>query len=329
MEVPRVAPWRRAPAHPASLTRPAPSTRPAAGPVVALSVCALVWGGSFVAAKIALFEIDPMGLAALRFFVACLVFVPIIVAYHLRGERLTLAELPSFLVLGLLGVTTYFWLQFAGIRHTTATNVALLITLTPVWTSLLGRFFLGEELGGRRVTGIALAFAGAIVVATRGRFSLSAGREDLIGALYILSNTLAWSVFTTLGRSVLQRRPALFVTAWVGALGTLMMVPALVYVGEFRGGVHLDAKTWAAVIYLGAVCSALGYFLWYYALKQVRASLAAGFLYLQPLVTIALSRVLLHETLTAATVAGGAAILAGVYRISGPPGRTRRRRRAG
>ncbi|MHB8757230.1 MAG: DMT family transporter [Bacillota bacterium] len=321
MTVPRPAPWRRIPAQ-------TPSARPAVGPLIALSACALAWGGSFVAAKIALVEIDPMGLAALRFFVACLVFVPVIIGYHFRGERLTLAELPSFLVLGLLGVTTYFWLQFAGIRHTTATNVALLITLTPVWTSLLGRFFLGEELGGRRVTGIALAFAGAIVVATRGRFSLSAGREDLIGALYILSNTLAWSVFTTLGRSALQRRPALFVTAWVGALGTLMMLPALVYVGEFRGGVHLDAKTWTAVIYLGVICSALGYFLWYYALKQVRASLAAGFLYLQPLVTIALSRVLLGETLTVPTVVGGAAIIAGVYRISASPRWTRRGRRA-
>ncbi len=233
------------------------SSRPAVGPLTALLVAAVVWGGSFVAAKIALFEMDPMGLAAMRFFVACLVFVPVVAGYHLRGERLKAAELPSFLILGLLGVTTYFWIQFAGIRYTTATNVALLITLTPVWTSLLGRFFLGEELGPRHLTGIGLAFAGAVVVVTRGHFNLSTSRNDVIGALFILANTLAWSVYSTMGRAVLQRRPALFVTSWVGVLGTAMMLPILVSTGEFRGGLHLAARTWVAVVYLGLVCTAL------------------------------------------------------------------------
>jgi len=290
--------------------------RPTVGPLIAFLICAAVWGGSFVAAKIALREMDPIGLAAARFFLACLVFVPVVIGYHLRGQHLTAAELPLFLILSFLGVTTYFWLQFAGVRRTTATNVALLITLTPVWTSLLGRFFLGEELGRRRLAGIAMAFAGAVLVVTRGRFNLSTGRDDLIGGLFILSNTLAWSVYSTLGRAVLQRRPALFVTAWVGVLGTVMMVPALVWTREFRGGIHLTLKTWTAVAYLGLICTALAYALWYYALKHVRASLAGAFLYLEPLVTIILSRFLLGETLTLATVIGGMAIIAGVYWIS-------------
>lgn len=296
------------------MTRP---PEPAVGraAAVALLVCALFWGGSFVAAKIALAELDPMRLAASRFAVAAVVFIPAVVVYHLRGERLSLRDLPVFIVLGLLGVTTYYWFQFTGVRYTTATNVALLVTLSPVWTVLFSHFFIGDRLDRRRAIGFALAFVGAALVVTKGRLDLSTSRNDAIGALFILANTVAWATYTIVGQAALRTRPAFFVTAWVSLLGLAMMLPPLLWTGELRVGWVLTARTWAAVIFLGLLCTAVGYSLWYYALQHVRADTATTYLYLEPLVTALVSAAMLGERFPPATVVGGVAIIAGVWRV--------------
>ncbi|HEY3316463.1 MAG TPA: EamA family transporter, partial [Bacillota bacterium] len=222
-----------------------------------------------------------------------------------------------------LGVTIFYWLQYTGVSYTTATNVSLLVTLSPIWTTLFSRRVLGERLARKQLVGIAGAFIGALLVVSRGRLDLATSRNDAIGALFILANTLAWAGYTVLGKRAIETRPAFFVTAWASLLGLAMMVPPLVWTGGLRSGFHLTPGTWVAVIYLGIVCTAVGYSLWYYALQSVTASVASTSVYLEPLVTAILAMAILGERLHTFTVIGGVAIVAGIWTVNSPPARGR------
>ena len=82
----------------------------------------------------------------------------------------------------------------------------------------------------------------------------------------------------------------------------------------------LSAGGWLCLAYLGLGCSGLAFMLYYNALEHLEASQVAAFIYLEPLIAQALSVASLREPLSAAVVAGGIAILAGVSRVARSPG---------
>jgi drug/metabolite transporter (DMT)-like permease len=81
---------------------------------------------------------------------------------------------------------------------------------------------------------------------------------------------------------------------------------------------HLSTDGWLAVVFLGVVCSGLAYIFWYDALQAVAASQVGVFLYLEPLVAVAVAAVILAEPLLWASLLGGGSIMAGVWMVNRP-----------
>jgi drug/metabolite transporter (DMT)-like permease len=107
--------------------------------------------------------------------------------------------------------------------------------------------------------------------------------------------------------------------AYVQMAGTLLLLP-LAFVATPLAPEPLVAQvrtlswsTWAAALYLAAPCSVLGYVVWYRGVAALGAVRTSVFSYINPLVAIAAAVLLLHEPLTALTLAGGALVLLGVY----------------
>lgn len=286
-------------------------------PYYAAALAVTIWGGTFAAARIGLNELTPFQLATARFVVATVVFLPILGELYCRGHRLAWRDLPIVVVLAFLGVTTYFFIQFAGVGLAGPSNSAVLVSLSPVWVALFGHFFLGERLDGWALAGIVLGWTGALVVATRGRLGFGTSRSDLIGSGLILLNTLEWAAYTVLGRRVVSRYQPLFLTACIAVIGTLMLIPLSLALGAFPARWDFRPATWGAVLYLGAVSSVLCYSVWYYALRYLPASRVAVFQFFQPLVSLIVSWALLGERPTPALLIGGAAIIGGVALVTG------------
>lgn len=281
-------------------------------PYFAAALAVTIWGGTFAAARIGLNELTPFQLATARFVAATVVFLPILVALFLKGHRLARRDLPTVVALAFLGVTTYFYIQFAGVGLAGPSNAAVLVSLSPVWVALFGHFFLNERLNRRAFVGIVLGCVGAAIVATRGRLGFGTSRSALIGSGLILLNTFEWAAYTVLGRRVVSRYQPLFLTACIAVVGTLMLIPLSLALGAFPTRWDFAPATWGAVLYLGALSSVFCYSIWYYALKNLEASRVAVFQYFQPLVSIIVSWALLGERPTPSLLIGGAAIIGGV-----------------
>ena len=276
----------------------------------------LVWGGSFVATKIALEYVSPITVVWLRFAMG----VAILGGAVLMRRQLSLPgtrDLAYFALLGFIGVTFHQWLQSTGLTTAQATTTAWIVATTPVFMALLGLLLLKERLDWARWVGIFLAAAGVLLVVSRGDLAaLSAGKLATPGDLLILISAPNWAVFSVLSRRGLQTHPAARMMFFVMGFGWLF-ITALFLAGPGLSEIHqLGRDGWLAIGFLGVACSGVAYIFWYDALQALPASQVGAFLYLEPLVTTLLAASLLNESLTWATLAGGAVILLGVWLVN-------------
>jgi drug/metabolite transporter (DMT)-like permease len=280
-------------------------------------VAVIVWGASFAATKRLLVELSPESLLFTRTVLGAL---PVVVALALRGRlrAIPARDWPRLAGLALLGLVLTQLLQAWALERSTSAKTAWLVALNPVVTALLAAWLLGERLAGR-VAGLAIAFAGTVLVVSDGS-SLAAALAlpSTRGDLLTLLSTGTWALYTIHGRSFVGRHSAPLVTAHVLAAAAAAFALPFLAAGGWRELARLSAGGWLCLAYLGVGCSGLAFMLYYGALERLEASQVAAFIYVEPLVAQVLSVVLLGEPLTAAVAGGGGAILAGVYLVSRP-----------
>ena len=279
----------------------------------------LVWGASFIATKVALTEVSPVTVVWLRFAMGVAVLGA---AVALRRQFALVAprELAGFAVLGFVGITFHQWLQSTALVTSRASTSGWIVATTPIFMAVLGRVVLKERLGVARAAGIALAAAGVLLVVTRGQpGELLRGRFGAPGDLLILASAPNWAVFSVLSRRALRIHPATRMMAYVMAFGWLFTSLQLAAGPGLSEVSRLDARGWAAIVFLGIACSGLAYIAWYDALQRMPASEAGALLYVEPLVAMAVAAAVLGERVTVATVLGGAVILLGVWLVNRAP----------
>ncbi|WP_422445492.1 DMT family transporter [Thermoanaerobacterium sp. DL9XJH110] len=281
-----------------------------------LLAVAFFWGTSFAVSKEALRELSPMGLAVLRFSLASIIFFALLKT-HYRGNVIEKRDRPMLWFLGILGVSSYFYVQYTGLKLTTTVNTAIIIAISPIFTALISSLvFHQERLTPDKILGALIAFAGIFTIFT-GRGDMSLGRDTLAGDLLILSNAVAWALFTVLGKSLVDKYDPFVVTAHINIYGTLTMLPlafAPSFINSFKS---MHISTWASALYLAVTCSAFGYFMWYRGVKTLGASRTAVFNYINPLFAVTIGILFLNEPANLRTLLGGAAVLFGVYVASG------------
>ena len=275
-----------------------------------------VWGGPFVAADALLggaAHLSPLVLAASRFSLAALFFVVPLVRAIGTGQ-LHLDHLLKMAVLGLMGYTFYFWLQYTGVADTNAAVASILVVgLIPLMTAL-SAYALGQEpLTLPTVAALALGLAGIVLIVAGPHHSavLTWTSTYVFGGLCLIANAVLWAVNSTLSKQWMRDPglPPLVLTGGsmtFGAIG-LVLASLMFPAGGGWGAVwHLSTGGWASLLFLSAICGVAGYFLYNYALTRIGAPEAAFYIYFEPVVAVALGIMLLHERLAPASILGAA-----------------------
>jgi drug/metabolite transporter (DMT)-like permease len=207
-------------------------------------------------------------------------------------------------------MAAYQLLLNTGEETVPAGTAALLVNVSPVFTAIAASALLDERMTPLRWAGVAIACAGASLIAVAGRDGLALER----GALLVLGAAAAQAAFFVGQKPLLRRYRSLELTTWAMALGALMTLP-------FAPGLpaaiaSAPAEALLAVAFLGLGASAIGFVTWAYACAHIDVSIAAATLYAVPVVAFAVAWAWLGETPTAVTLAGGAIALAGVALVT-------------
>ncbi len=275
-----------------------------------------IWGGSFIATKIAVQEVSPVTVVWLRFLIGII----ILGFFAWKQKELELTERKDvfeLLWLGFLGITLHQWLQSKGLVTSEASTTAWLVSTAPVFMALLGWIFLKEKLSWQTITGFLLATIGVLLVVTKGDIrSVFNGKFGASGDLLILISAPNWALYSVLSIPILKRFSTIKVTFYVLFFGWLLTSV------QFLAGHHwiefnqLSTAGWASIGFLGIFCSALAYIFYTDGLKTIPASKVGIFLYLEPLVASIIAAAVLSESIVAASLVGGGLILLGVWVVS-------------
>lgn len=288
-----------------------------------LVIVALVWGGTWVAARVAVAAVPPLGVAVWRFFFAVTSLLVLVWWRHGRLPRLDRRELLMVIALGATGIFLYNLFFLYGMREISAGRGALVVAVTPVITVLLAAWWLREGLTPLKALGSLLALAGCLTVIGHGDPISPLRGEIGHGDLLILGCALMWSLYTLIGRrgteSLARRRlGALVMTAYACAAGFLMLLALALLENPTQLVPHYPSAAWAAILFLGLMGTTLGFTWFSAAVQQLGAQRASIFINLVPVAAVLQGAWLLDEAVDVSLLAGGALVIAGVWLIQRP-----------
>jgi len=286
-----------------------------------LAIGNTIWAATYAAGKEALACLSFVELNALRFSIATLLMTPALwsgrrlIVAQLR-ERRSRGELARLVLLGFVLSQAF---GKAGLAMSTAVDVALLVAGESLITAVLSWTVLRERVTRSGVSALAAGAAGVYLVVARGilpNLEGPGGAARVIGDLLVVAALFFEAGYTITGKASLARIPPLLLTSISVAGSLAVWIPAGAIEIAREGVPHLTAAAWLSVTYLAVFGTVAGYWMWFRALSRVGASVAAPFLFIQPLVGAALGVALLGESLTAATVVGATLILASLAMVT-------------
>ncbi len=290
--------------------------------IVLMLLLITFWGSSFVVVKLVLREgLTPVAIATFRFLLAGAFFLVVLFLNKINNRNYRILvkkeDFPLTMLLAFSGVTVFFVAQYTGIQMASASVASILVSLlSPILISLFSAYFFKERLSKVQILGIIVASIGTFTVVVGGTFNLQGNLTFFIGSLILLSTPILWAVYTLLGKKVMQEYDPFVVVAYVNILGGLFLLPFSLADNSIYTISVLTSQEWLAILYLAFTCSLVGYYIWFYVIKQSSAAATSSFLFAEPLVTVIFAAIFVREEVTFFAIGGGLLIFVGVLLIT-------------
>ncbi|MFI7056382.1 DMT family transporter [Streptosporangium canum] len=283
----------------------APATRVDRRALLAAGITVVLWASAFVAIRSAAQYFSPGALALGRLLAGSVVLGVIWLA---RREGLPpRAAWPGILGSGLLWFGLYMVVLNWGEQEVDAGTAAMVVNVGPMLIALLGGWLLKEGFPPRLLAGMAVSFAGAVVV---GISMSDGGRASIVGVLLCLLAAVTYAGGVVCQKPALKHASALQVTTFGCFVGTAACLPFAGPLVTEIAAAPLPATL--NVVYLGVFPTALAFTTWAYALARTTAGKMGATTYVVPALVVLMAWAVLGEVPGWLTLAGGLLCLAGV-----------------
>lgn len=287
-------------------------------------VTAAVWGSTFVSTKILLANgLSPAQIMVIRFSIAYLL---ILLLSHRPLFSRKLSDELLMIGAGITGGSLYFLAENSALIYTQASNVAIIIAVTPLLTAIAAHFFSrGERFSRTLATGSVIALAGVVLVVLNGRFVLHLNPK---GDMLTIAAAVLWALYSIIIVRLQRRYSSLFITRKVFFYGIVTLLPYLfIHEAALDFGLLLRPAVIGNLLFLGLIASFACYWAWNAAIARIGSVNASNYLYLNPVVALITSAIALDERITVTALIGTALIMLGVAVCEKLPARTSARRR--
>ena len=272
-----------------------------------------IWGSSFLWIKIAVQEIGPFTLVALRllFGVLGLVVVFLFARPELPRTRRML------LILTLIGLTNnaipYVLISW-GEQYIDSAVAAILNSTTPLFAMIFAHLYLRDDrVTASRLIGLLVGFVGIVILVSRGLGSNV--RFNLAGQLAVLIASVSYA-----GTAVFARKTTMGIhpvaLALVPLIGADIFMWIITPIVESPITMPALPVTWLAVVWLGILGTCIAFLLYYYLLHSVGPTRTALVTYVFPLVGVVLGVIFLDELLDWQLVVGGALVVGSIVFVN-------------
>ena len=278
---------------------------------IAAIVTVAMWGYSFVSSKVLLD--NGLGPVHIYFYRFVLAYLMVLFISHKRLWASNWRDEGLFVVCALTSGSLYFIAENTALQYTLTTTVALLTSLSPLITTMLvGLVYKTEKFGIGTWLGSAIAVAGVACVVFNSSTSLEVRP---LGDFLALAAAFSWAFYSLILRRLNAHYDVWFITRKTFFYGILTSIPFLIFEPESQSVATIISRpeVYANLLFLGLGASTIAYVLWAYTVKTVGAVKANNYMYLQSIVTLIVSAIVLGEHVNFIGYLGIFLILAGLW----------------
>lgn len=276
----------------------------------AAALAAFLVGSGIVATRFVIAETHPASLALLRYAIG---FACLLGPAALAGRvRFAPRDVVPIAVLGIVQFGVLIALLNYGLQFVPSGRGSLLFATFPFLTMVLAALLSIERLSLAKSLGVGLTILGVGLALSPKLASGPDAAVSWIGEVAILGSALCGALCSVFYRPYLQKYPTLQVSTFAMFASVWFLAIPAGFEGFFSALPNISFGGWLAVVFIG-VSSAVGYYLWLWALGHTTPTRVSIFLALSPITAAALGAVMLDEAVNAAFVAGLVCVVAGLW----------------
>lgn len=269
-----------------------------------------IWGSSFLWIKIAVAEVGPATLAAIRLFfgLAGLLAVARLTRQPFANLR---AFFPAYLFMGIFNTALPFMLINWAETRIDSALAAILNATVPLFAIVIAHFWLADErITLTRVAGLIVGFLGVVVLVSR-EFGPQGVHGSIWGQVAMLVASLSYAVSANFTRRHLRGHPPLVQATMVVLIADAISWTAAV-LSDRPLALPQTGLTWFALVWLGLLGSCVAYLLYFHLINAWGPTRASVVTYVFPVIGLLLGIIFLHEVADWRLIAGSALVVGGI-----------------
>jgi len=277
---------------------------------ILLITLALIWASAFFNIKIATYSYGPVTIAFLRVFFGA---IPVVLLCYFKKIKIEAfsKDWYWFAIIGFINLVVPFFLIAYGVKSVQSNLAAILMSSTPLSSTILAHFFTkNEKINYLKTFGILVGFSGIVYLFSD---NLLINESNFISALLILLGSTCYVIGGVLTLKISKKKNE-NVTASILIWATLMLIPITAYI-EKPWNLNPSLSSTISLVYLGIVATGLAWLLRFRILKNNGLVFQAQVAYLIPIFGIILSYIFLKEIITPKVIVALVAVVIGIYLV--------------
>ncbi|OQY07778.1 MAG: hypothetical protein B6I28_05335 [Fusobacteriia bacterium 4572_132] len=279
---------------------------------IAMLICVIIWGISFVSIKVAIKVIEPMTLGFLRFFLASILLF-LMVKFKNQSLKIYKEDYHLFLVAGGIGITLYFYFENNGVKITTASIASLVIASIPVISTIAESIVYKINITISKWISLVISIIGVLlIVGFDYKELINSG--FLKGYLMMFAAAFTAVAYSLSSKPLFKKYDQLTILFYQTIIGTVFFMPFMIF--ENNSWALVDALVIANIVFLGVFASAIAFYLNLIGLKHLGISHSSMYMNVIPIVSVIVSMIFLNERITFMQLLGGMFVIYSVYLIN-------------
>lgn len=269
--------------------------------VFCICMAALLFGTMEVALKIGGSNVDEVQLTFLRFLLGGLMLVPFAaMEWNKRKAAGRRIEKRDWLWVGLVGVVgipiSMLSFQF-GVMGCNASTASSIICLNALFTMVIARIFLKEEMTKAKWLAFAIGLIAAVFMIRP--WDIQAGNTPG-GLFFMMTAAVTFAAYTVMGKVTIEKVGLFTQTSISFLVGSFVLWLIIL----FRGGPVIEgiAENWKVILYTGIFVTGLGYMFYFMAIEYSDAITGSITFFVKPIIAPILALIFLHEKILCNTV---------------------------
>ena len=282
--------------------------------LVEATLVSIIYGVTFTIAKDVMPKyVQPFGFISMRVGGSMILFW--LIAPFFSSEKIQKQDFPRIIAAAFFGVALNMLTFFKGLSYTSPIMGAVLMVTTPMIVLVLSAILMKEKMQSRKVLGLLLGLAGTVTLILYGKSMINAPNASL-GNLLVFINAVSYGFYLIIVKKLMDKYNAFAFVKWIYTFGFLMVLPFGWSEFQAIDFTNLPIDIIWKIGFVVVFSTFLTYLLNLVSMRELKPTIVAVFIYLQPLFATIFALALGKDQLTFVKIISAVLIFVGVYLVT-------------